>query len=155
MARWRRGGGGGGGEGRPSTEEVHAAAQLANAHDFVSGFELGYATPVGERGAQLSGGQKQRIAIARAVVRKPAILLLDEATSALDTTSERVVQAAIDEIMQKQRRTTVTIAHRLSTIRHADKIAVVDRGVVVEQGRHEELMSLKGVYAGLIAAQNT
>jgi len=139
-----------------SREEVEEAARNANAHGFImSNLPHGYNTNVGIRGGMLSGGQKQRIAIARAVVRKPAILLLDEATSALDTTSERVVQAAIDEIMQKQRRTTVTIAHRLSTIRHADKIAVVDRGVVVEQGRHEELMSLNGVYAGLIAAQNT
>ena len=139
-----------------SREEGEEAARNANAHGFImSNLPHGYNTNVGIRGGMLSGGQKQRIAIARAVVRKPAILLLDEATSALDTTSERVVQAAIDEIMQKQRRTTVTIAHRLSTIRHADKIAVVDRGVVVEQGRHEELMSLNGVYAGLIAAQNT
>ena len=139
-----------------SREEVEEAARNANAHGFImSNLPNGYESSVGQGGGMLSGGQKQRIAIARAVVRKPAILLLDEATSALDTTSERVVQAAIDEIMQKQRRTTVTIAHRLSTIRHADKIAVVDRGVVVEQGRHEELMSLNGVYAGLIAAQNT
>ena len=128
-----------------SREEVEEAARNANAHGFImSNLPNGYESSVGQGGGMLSGGQKQRIAIARAVVRKPAILLLDEATSALDTTSERVVQAAIDEIMQKQRRTTVTIAHRLSTIRHADKIAVVDQGVVVEQGTWDELVAIDG-----------
>ena len=139
-----------------SREEVEEAARNANAHGFImSNLPNGYESSVGQGGGMLSGGQKQRIAIARAVVRKPAILLLDEATSALDTTSERVVQAAIDEIMQKQKRTTVTIAHRLSTIRHADKIAVIREGRVVEQGTHAELTLTGGVYAGLVDAQQS
>ena len=112
--------------------EIEEAARLANAHDFILD-TLGeaYDTEVGLRGGQLSGGQKQRVAIARALVRRPMIMLLDEATSALDNESEKVVQAALDELMAKQKRTTITIAHRLSTIRNADKIAVVNKGVVV------------------------
>ena len=109
---------------------------MANAHDFITEtLGDGYKTDVGLKGGKLSGGQKQRVAIARAMIKKPAILLLDEATSALDTKSEKVVQAALDEIMTKQKRTTVVIAHRLSTIRNADKIAVVREGKVVEEGK--------------------
>ena len=116
----------------------------------------GYQTDVGTRGGQLSGGQKQRVAIARALVRAPAVLLLDEATSALDYESERVVQAALDQLMTTNQRTTIMIAHRLNTIRHADKIAVVSQGAVVEEGTHDELLERReqGVYAQLWAAQN-
>ena len=110
---------------------------------------------VGERGVKLSGGQKQRVAIARALIKKPAILLLDEATSALDNKSERIVQAALDEIMTKAKRTTVVIAHRLSTIRNADKIAVLKEGAVVEQGTHDELLANpEGLYFNLVLAQS-
>ncbi|EOD31962.1 putative ABC transporter [Emiliania huxleyi CCMP1516] len=136
--------------------EIEEAAVAANAHTFITNdLGDGYATQVGLRGGQLSGGQKQRVAIARALVRKPAIMLLDEATSALDNESERIVQAALDELMAKQKRTTITIAHRLSTIRNADKIAVVRRGKVVEQGTHDELLQIGpgGVYFDLVGQQ--
>ena len=117
-------------------EEIEAAATSANAHTFImENLANGYDTDVGQGGGKLSGGQKQRVAIARAIIKKPVILLLDEATSALDNESERIVQAALDEIMTKQKRTTVVIAHRLSTIRNADKIAVVREGKVVEEGK--------------------
>ena len=99
------------------------------------------------------GGQKQRVAIARAMIRQPKILLLDEATSALDNESERIVQAALDEIMTKQKRTTIVIAHRLSTIRDASKIAVVNEGKIVEEGTHDELVERRGVYAMLVSHQ--
>ena len=135
--------------------EIEAAALMANAHDFVSQLGGGgYASEVGLGGAKLSGGQKQRVAIARAVIKQPAVLLLDEATSALDNESEKVVQAALDEIMTKQKRTTIVIAHRLSTIRHADKIAVVSGGKVVEEGPHAELLTRTGgQYAKLVSLQ--
>jgi ATP-binding cassette subfamily B (MDR/TAP) protein 1 len=136
--------------------EVVEAARAANAYDFITeSLPYGFHTNVGLRGSILSGGQKQRVAIARAVVRKPAILLLDEATSALDTASERVVQAALDQIVAKQRRTIITIAHRLSTIRAADLIAVISAGHVAEQGTHDELMALGGLYTSLVHAQET
>ena len=133
-------------------EQVEAAARLANAHEFVSQLPQGYETQVGEKGIQLSGGQKQRVAIARAVVRDPAILVLDEATSALDAASERIVQEASDSMLRTKHMTTIIIAHRLSTIRDADKIAVVSRGVVVEEGPHDELIERpNGVYRALVA----
>jgi len=136
-------------------EEIVEAAKMANAHTFITeSTAKGYDTQVGQGGGKLSGGQKQRVAIARAIVRKPAVLLLDEATSALDNESERVVQAALDEIMAKQKRTTVVIAHRLSTIRNADQIAVVHEGKIVETGSHEELLgNSEGLYKKLVMAQ--
>lgn len=130
---------------------VERACIMANADQFIRHLPEGYDTIVGERGFLLSGGQKQRIAIARAIVSDPKILLLDEATSALDTASERVVQQALDEASKS--RTTVCIAHRLSTIKNADKIVVVSRGEIVEEGTHAELIALGGVYQGLVEAQ--
>ncbi|EST07302.1 ABC transporter, transmembrane domain protein [Kalmanozyma brasiliensis GHG001] len=127
------------------------AAKMANAHGFISQLPNGYDTMVGERGFLLSGGQKQRIAIARAIVKNPRILLLDEATSALDTQSEAVVQDALEQASQN--RTTITIAHRLSTIKNADKIVVMGKGVIIESGKHDELLELNGAYAQLVDAQ--
>mgnify|MGYP001070529377 CR=1 FL=1 len=134
-------------------EEIIAAAKSANAHDFISKLPNGYSTKVGERGTQLSGGQKQRIAIARALIRNPKVLLLDEATSALDNTSEKIVQDALDRASKG--RSTIMIAHRLSTVRNADVICVVDKGVIVEQGTHNELMAKKekSLYQELVKLQ--
>ncbi|CDY25095.1 BnaC06g18370D [Brassica napus] len=135
--------------GDASETEIISAAELSNAHGFISGLQQGYDTMVGERGVQLSGGQKQRVAIARAIVKDPKVLLLDEATSALDAESERVVQDALDRVMVN--RTTVVVAHRLSTIKNADVIAVVKNGVIVEKGKHDTLINIKdGVYASLV-----
>ncbi|XP_052801272.1 uncharacterized protein LOC128231995 [Mya arenaria] len=138
--------------GRQATlEEVISVAMEANAHEFISSFEEGYETKVGERGVRLSGGQKQRIAIARALIMDPTILLLDEATSALDAESEHLVQEAIDRAMKG--RTVVVIAHRLSTVRNASKVVVIDKGVIGEQGTHEELIRKGGVYKRLVLRQ--
>lgn len=130
--------------GRPgaSDAEVEAAARKANAHAFIETFTQGYDTIVGERGIQLSGGQRQRIAIARAVLKDPAILILDEATSALDTASEKLVQEALDKLMEG--RTSIVIAHRLSTVRHADRILVLQGGTVLQSGTHDELIADAG-----------
>ena len=131
-----------------SIDEIIAAAQNAHAHDFVSAFPEGYETVVGERGVKLSGGQRQRIAIARAILKDPAILILDEATSSLDSASESLVQDALENLMKN--RTSIVIAHRLSTIRNADQIIVLDRGFVKESGTHDELLQLEdGLYKNL------
>lgn len=135
-----------------SLEEIEEAAKKANAHIFVDSFPEKYDTVVGERGIQLSGGQRQRIAIARAVLKDPRILILDEATSSLDSESERLVQEALDKLMVG--RTSLVIAHRLSTIRKADRILVLDKGQISENGKHEELLAKEnGLYKGLLELQ--
>ncbi|MDA8412359.1 MAG: lipid A export permease/ATP-binding protein MsbA [Desulfobacteraceae bacterium] len=134
-----------------SDVEVQAAAQAAFAHDFISEMPDGYATNIGDRGVRLSGGQRQRICIARALLKDTPILILDEATSALDTESEQMVQNALNNLMQN--RTTFVIAHRLSTILNADRILVLDKGEIVEQGSHEELVSRDGLYKKLYSMQ--
>jgi ATP-binding cassette subfamily B protein len=134
-----------------SDEAVEAAAVAAAAHDFISALPEGYDSYLGERGIRLSGGQRQRIAIARAILKDPPILLLDEATSALDSESERLVQAALEGLMEN--RTTMIIAHRLSTVQKADRILVLDGGRLVAQGRHEELVARNPLYARLAELQ--
>jgi ATP-binding cassette subfamily B protein len=139
---------------KASEEEMMAAAMKAHAHEFVSSFPEKYDTIVGERGIRLSGGQRQRIAIARAILKNPAILLLDEATSSLDSESERLVQDALEALMEN--RTTFVIAHRLATVKHADTILVLDKGAIIESGSHAELMQIEsGLYRKLAEMQFT
>jgi subfamily B ATP-binding cassette protein MsbA len=130
-----------------SEDAIVAAAEAANAMEFIRNMPDGIHSHVGEDGNLLSGGQRQRIAIARAILKNAPILVLDEATSALDTESERLIQQALQKLMQN--RTTLVIAHRLSTIEHADQIAVMDQGCIVERGTHAELMDMDGYYAML------
>lgn len=138
--------------GTEATEnEVIAAAQIANAHDFIMKTEQGYDTVIGDRGCRLSGGQRQRISIARAILKNPMLLILDEATSALDTESERLVQEALEKLMKG--RTTIVIAHRLSTIVNADRICVLSHGKIVESGTHSELIEKRGHYKRLVDMQ--
>jgi subfamily B ATP-binding cassette protein MsbA len=132
-------------------QQVMEAARIANAHDFITQMPEGYQTNVGDRGTKLSGGQRQRISIARAVLKNPPILILDEATSALDSENERMVQDALQKLMQN--RTTVVIAHRLSTIVHADEIIVLDKGKITERGTHKELLAQAGTYLKLYEMQ--
>jgi len=132
-------------------EKIVEAAKMANAHDFITPLAQGYDSIIGEKGEMLSGGERQRLAIARAILKNPAILILDEATSALDTESERLVQDAIDKLMRG--RTVFVIAHRLSTITHADRIIVLEGGMIVQIGRHEELVSQEGIYKKLYEMQ--
>lgn len=135
-----------------SLEEIQAAAKVANAHDFIMDLPQQYDTNIGEAGGKLSGGQKQRISIARAVLKNPPIMILDEATSSLDTESERFVQDALEKMMEN--RTSLVIAHRLSTIQKADWIIVMEKGKIVEQGTHHELIASKGMYNRLVELQN-
>lgn len=139
------------GDDPPDADAVHWAAEIADLAELVERLPLGYDTPVGDRGLPLSGGQAQRLAIARALYRKPSVLLFDEATSALDTESESIVKRNIDRLLEG--RTAFVVAHRLSTIRDADLIVVLERGRLVEQGNHDELLARKGVYFYLYTQQ--
>jgi len=133
-------------------EAVIAALKIANAWEFVKDLPEGMDTNIGDSGNKLSGGQKQRLSIARAVIKNPPIMVLDEATSALDTESERLVQDALENMMKN--RTSIVIAHRLSTIQNADEIIVMQKGEIVEQGKHQELLDQQGVYSKLVAMQS-
>jgi ATP-binding cassette subfamily B protein len=133
-------------------DDIITAAKAANAHDFIVGFPDGYDTLVGERGHTLSGGERQRISIARAILNNPTILILDEATSSVDTETEKLIQEALDHLIAN--RTTIAIAHRLSTLRKADRLVILDKGEITEQGSHEELTAKEdGLYAKLIRMQ--
>ena len=140
--------------GKPTAtdEEIIEALKIANAYEFVKDLPNGIETNIGDAGGKLSGGQKQRLSIARAVLKNPPIMILDEATSALDTESEKFVQIALENMMQN--RTSVVIAHRLSTIQKADKIVVMQKGEIVEQGTHDELLALNGTYSKLVMMQS-
>ena len=133
-------------------EDVIFAAKVANAHEFITQMEEGYQTNIGDRGSRLSGGQRQRISIARAVLKNPPILILDEATSSLDTESEKLVQDAIQKLMAN--RTSMVIAHRLSTIQHADEIIVLNAGIIVQRGTHQDLIAVEGIYKKLCEMQS-
>jgi ATP-binding cassette subfamily B protein len=134
-------------------DDIIAAARAANAHDFIVGFPDGYDTQVGERGHTLSGGERQRISIARAILNNPKILILDEATSSVDTETEKLIQEALDRLISN--RTTIAIAHRLSTLRKADRLVILDKGEIVEQGTHDELRDKEdGTYARLVRMQS-
>ena len=135
-----------------SRTEIIAAAQAANAHDFIMGFPDGYDTMVGERGVGISGGEKQRISIARAILKDPRILILDEATSSVDTETESLIQSAIDRLIEG--RTTFAIAHRLSTLRKADKLIILDKAEIAEMGTHNELLDNNGLYRRLVDSQS-
>jgi len=132
--------------------QVIEAARIANAHDFILKTENGYQTNIGDRGNKLSGGQRQRITIARAVLKNPPILILDEATSALDSESEKLVQESLTQLMKN--RTSIVIAHRLSTVQHADEIIVMQDGKIIERGKHQDLLEVKGAYQKLVQLQN-
>jgi ATP-binding cassette subfamily B protein len=132
-------------------EEIIAAARAAHAHEFILRLPQGYDSMVGERGQGLSGGERQRISIARALLIDPKILILDEATASVDSDTEKEIQRALENLVQG--RTTIAIAHRLSTLQKADRLVVLDRGVVVEEGPHDELMALEGAYYRLYQAQ--
>ena len=136
---------------QPSEESIRAAAKAAHAVEFIERLPDGFDTRVGERGVKLSGGQRQRIAIARVFLKDPALVILDEATSSLDTESERLVEQAMEDLLRA--RSTLIIAHRLSTVLRADRLVVIDRGVIVEEGRHEELLASEGVYSRLYRGQ--
>jgi subfamily B ATP-binding cassette protein MsbA len=135
-----------------SDEDIMNAAMIANAHEFIKDLPNQYENNIGDSGNMLSGGQRQRLSIARAVLKNPPIMILDEATSALDTESEQLVQMALEKMMEN--RTSIVIAHRLSTIQKADVIVVIQKGKIVEQGKHTDLLKKKGAYFKLVNMQS-